>query len=53
VTVLPLANITLEALTGYLLNQVLPQLQRTGLVARTFEISELPGTSATARADFG
>jgi 6-pyruvoyltetrahydropterin/6-carboxytetrahydropterin synthase len=51
VTVLPLANTTLEALAGYLLSQVLPQLQRSGLVAAELEISELPGTSATARAD--
>jgi 6-pyruvoyl-tetrahydropterin synthase len=50
VTVLPLANTTLEALAGYLLSQVLPQLQRTELVAAELEISELPGTSATARA---
>jgi 6-pyruvoyltetrahydropterin/6-carboxytetrahydropterin synthase len=53
VTVLPLANTTLEALAGYLLRQVLPQLQRTGLVAAELEASELPGTSATARADLG
>jgi 6-pyruvoyl-tetrahydropterin synthase len=51
VTVLPLANTTLEALAGYLLSQVLPQLQRSGLVAAELEISELPGTSATALAD--
>ncbi|MBV8993124.1 MAG: 6-carboxytetrahydropterin synthase [Pseudonocardiales bacterium] len=51
VTVLPLANTTLEALAGYLLGQVLPQLQSTGLVTAELEISELPGTSATARAD--
>ena len=53
VTVLPLTNTTLEALAGYLLSQVLPQLTKTGLVAAELEISELPGTSATARADFG
>src|SRR5437763_7774138 len=53
VTVLPLANTTLEALAGYLLSQVLPQLHRTGLVAAELELSELPGTSATARADLG
>jgi hypothetical protein len=53
VTVLPLVNTTLEALAGYLLSQVLPQLQRAGLVAAELEISELPGTSATARADLG
>jgi 6-pyruvoyltetrahydropterin/6-carboxytetrahydropterin synthase len=51
VTVLPLVNTTLEALAGYLLSQVLPQLQRTGLVVAELEISELPGTSATSRAD--
>jgi 6-pyruvoyl-tetrahydropterin synthase len=51
VTVLPLVNTTLEALAGYLLSQVLPQLQRPGLVAAELGISELPGTSATARAD--
>jgi hypothetical protein len=51
VTVLPLTNTTLEALAGYLLSQVLPQLQRSGLVAAELKISELPGTSATARAD--
>ena len=33
VTMLPLVNTTLEALAGYLLSQVLPQLQRAGLVA--------------------
>lgn len=53
VTMLPLVNTTLEALAGYLLSQVLPQLQRTGLVAAELEISELPGTSATARANLG
>ena len=53
VTMLPLVNTTLEALAGYLLSQVLPQLQKTGLVAAELEISELPGTSATARADLG
>jgi hypothetical protein len=53
VTILPLVNTTLEALAGYLLNQVLPQLQRAGLVAAELEISELPGTSATAHADLG
>jgi hypothetical protein len=31
VTMLPLANTTLEALAGYLLSQVLPQLQSAGL----------------------
>jgi 6-pyruvoyltetrahydropterin/6-carboxytetrahydropterin synthase len=51
VTVLPLTNTTLEVLAGYLLSQVLPQLKKTGLVAAELEISELPGTSATARAD--
>jgi hypothetical protein len=51
VTVLPLANPTLEALAGYLLSQVLPQLPSAGLLAAELEISELPGTSATARAD--
>jgi hypothetical protein len=53
VTVLPLTNTTLEVLAGYLLSQVLPQLKKTGLVAAELEISELPGTSATARADLG
>jgi len=53
VTMLPLVNTTLEALAGYLLSQVLPQLQGAGLVAAELEISELPGTSATARADLG
>jgi 6-pyruvoyltetrahydropterin/6-carboxytetrahydropterin synthase len=51
VTVLPLTNTTLEALAGYLLHQVLPQLQKTALVAAELDISELPGTSATVRAD--
>ncbi|MGH3975782.1 MAG: 6-pyruvoyl trahydropterin synthase family protein [Pseudonocardiaceae bacterium] len=51
VTVLPLVNTTLEALAGYLLGQVLPQLQRAELVAAELKISELPGTSATARAN--
>ncbi|MGH4009507.1 MAG: hypothetical protein ACRDTH_15385 [Pseudonocardiaceae bacterium] len=49
-TVLPLANITLEALAGYLLRQVLPQLQTAGLVVAELELSELPGTAATAHA---
>jgi 6-pyruvoyl-tetrahydropterin synthase len=53
VTVLPVANTTLEALAGYLLSQVLPQLQGAGLVAAELELSELPGTSATVRADLG
>lgn len=53
VTVLPLANTTLEALAGYLLDRVLPQLHTTGLVAAELQISELPGTAATARADLG
>ena len=53
VTILPLTNTTLEALANYLLSQVLPQLQRTALVAAELEVSELPGTSATARADLG
>jgi 6-pyruvoyltetrahydropterin/6-carboxytetrahydropterin synthase len=51
VTVLPLANTTLEMLAGYLLSQVLPQLQRAKLVAAELTVSELPGTSATAHAD--
>lgn len=51
VTVLPLVNTTLEALAGYLLGQVLPQLRRAELVAAELEISELPGTSTTARAN--
>ncbi len=51
VTILPLVNTTLEALAGYLLGRVLPQLHRAGLVAVELEISELPGTSATARAN--
>ncbi|HEX8933150.1 MAG TPA: hypothetical protein VF788_02940 [Pseudonocardiaceae bacterium] len=51
-TVLPLTNTTLEALAGYLLSQVVPQLTKTGLVTAELAISELPGTSATARADF-
>ncbi len=50
---IPLVNTTLEALAGYLLSQVLPQLQRAGLVDAELEISELPGTSATARVDLG
>jgi 6-pyruvoyltetrahydropterin/6-carboxytetrahydropterin synthase len=53
VTLLPLANTTLEALAGYLLDQVLPKLTRVGLVAAELEISELPGTSAIARTDLG
>jgi 6-pyruvoyl-tetrahydropterin synthase len=53
VTVLPLVNTTLEALAGYLLSQVLPHLQMAGLVAAELEISEHPGTSATAHADLG
>lgn len=51
VTVLPLVNTTLEALAGYLLSQALPQLQRAGLMAAELELSELPGTSATAHAN--
>src|SRR5919202_1815770 len=45
VTVLPLANTTLETLAGYLLNQVLPQLHKTRLVAAELEVSEPPGTA--------
>jgi 6-pyruvoyl-tetrahydropterin synthase len=52
VTMLPLANTTLEALAGYLLSRVRPQLQRAGLVAAELELSEFPGTSATARTHF-
>lgn len=51
VTVLPLANTTLEAIAGYLLGQVLPQLPKAGLVTAELEVAEPPGTSATARAD--
>jgi hypothetical protein len=51
VTALPLANTTLEALAGYLLGQVLPQLPSAGLLAAELDISERLGTSATARAD--
>ncbi len=50
VTVLPLANTTLEAIAGYLLGQVLPPLRKAGLVAE-LEVAEPPGTSAMARAD--
>jgi 6-pyruvoyltetrahydropterin/6-carboxytetrahydropterin synthase len=53
VTVLPLTNTTLEALAGYLLNQVLPQLHKTRLVAAELEVSEPPGTAAIARAQLG
>lgn len=53
VTLLPLVNTTLEALAGYLLSHVLSRLSRAGLVAAELTISELPGTSATARADLG
>jgi hypothetical protein len=51
-TVLPLTNTTLEALAGYLLGQVLPQL-KTGLVAAELEISKFPGISAIACVDLG
>jgi 6-pyruvoyl-tetrahydropterin synthase len=51
VTVLPLANTTLEALAGYLLGRVLSQLAQTALVAAELEVAEPPGTSATARVD--
>lgn len=51
VVLLPLANTTLEALGGYLLDQVLPALRTGGLTAAELEIAELPGTSAVARAD--
>ncbi len=51
VTVLPLANTTLEAIAGYLLDQVLPALRTAGLLAVELEVAEPPGTSATARAD--
>ncbi|MGH3512929.1 MAG: hypothetical protein ACRDQI_00055 [Pseudonocardiaceae bacterium] len=50
---LPLANTPLEALAGYLLSQVLPQLQSAGLVAAELGLSEFLGTSATAHADLG
>ncbi len=51
VTVLPLTNTTLEAIAGYLLGQVLPQLRKAGLVAAELEVAEPPGTSAMARVD--
>ena len=51
VTVLPLANTTLEAIAGHLLDQVLPTLQKAGLVAAELEVAEFPGTAATAHAD--
>lgn len=51
VTVRSLANTTFEALAGYLLSQVLPQLPRAGRLAAELELSELPSTSATARSD--
>lgn len=53
ITVLPLANTTLEALAGYLLNRVLPQLHTTRLVAAEPEVSEPPGTAAITRAELG
>lgn len=53
VTLLPMANTTLEALAGYLLGQVAPKLGHAGLVAAELEIAELPGTSAVARVDLG
>lgn len=51
VTVLPLSNTTLEAITGHLLGQVVPHLRNTGMVAAELEVAEPPGTSATARID--
>lgn len=51
VTVLPLANTTLEAIAGHLLEQVVAHLRRPGLVAAELEVSEPPGTRATARAE--
>ncbi|MGH4025387.1 MAG: 6-pyruvoyl trahydropterin synthase family protein [Pseudonocardiaceae bacterium] len=51
VTVLPLTNTTLEAIAGHLLGQVVPQLRNTGMVAAELEVTEPPGTSATARID--
>jgi 6-pyruvoyltetrahydropterin/6-carboxytetrahydropterin synthase len=51
VTVLPLANTTLEAIAGYLLGQVRPQLPKAGLVAAELQVAEPPGTSATAWVD--
>jgi hypothetical protein len=53
VTVLPLVNTTLEALAGYLLNRVLPQLHTTRPAAAELEVSEPPGTAAIARAELG
>lgn len=50
VTVLPLANTALEAIAGHLLEQVVAHLRQPGLVAAELEVSEPPGTSATARA---
>lgn len=51
VTVLPLVNTTLEAISGYLLGRMLPHLQTAGLVAVELEVSEGPGTAAHARVD--
>lgn len=51
VTVLPLANTTLEALAGHLLGQSLPQLELAGLVSAELEVSEPPGTRASARTE--
>jgi 6-pyruvoyl-tetrahydropterin synthase len=52
VVVLPLVNTTTEALTGYLLERVLPYLHGYGLTTVELEVSEAPDTSATARFDF-
>lgn len=53
VTVLPLANTTLEAIAGHLLGEVVPHLRTAGLVSAELEVSEPPGTAATARTELG
>lgn len=52
VVVLPLVNTTTEAIAGYLLDRVLPDLHGYGLTTVELEVSEAPDTSATARFDF-
>lgn len=52
VVVLPLVNTTTEAIADYVLERVLPYLHGYSLTTGELEVSEAPGTSATARFDF-
>ncbi|MBF6175997.1 6-pyruvoyl trahydropterin synthase family protein [Nocardia blacklockiae] len=50
--VLPITNTSTELLATYLLEQLLPVVAEHGVDGVELELSEAPGTAATARADF-